>query len=86
MLMIFFMRTDKLAFWKDRPPLQLVLPILFILMLVFALPYIPNVHMWLQLSPPPPIWYAFLGGGVLLFALLSVVLKAGYRKVYHCWL
>ena len=86
MLMIFFMRTDKLAFWKDRPPLQLVLPILFILMVVFALPYIPHVHMWLQLSPPPPIWYAFLGGGVLLFGLLSVGLKAGYRKVYHCWL
>ncbi len=86
MLMIFFMRTDKLAFWKDRPPLQLVLPILFILMVVFALPYIPHVHMWLQLSPPPPIWYAFLGGGVILFGLLSVGLKAGYRKVYHCWL
>ncbi|WP_425379512.1 magnesium-translocating P-type ATPase [Spiroplasma endosymbiont of Stenodema calcarata] len=86
MLMIFFMRTNKLAFWKDCPPLQLVLPILFILILIFALPYIPNVNMWLQLSAPPPIWYAFLGGAIVLFALLSIGLKAGYRKVYNSWL
>lgn len=86
MLMIFFMRTNKLAFWKDQPPLRLVFPILLILIIVFALPYIPNIGPWLHLSTPPPIWYAFLAGGVVIFSLISVGLKVGYQKIYHSWL
>ncbi|WP_348735235.1 hypothetical protein [Spiroplasma endosymbiont of Ammophila pubescens] len=40
----------------------------------------------MHLIPPPPIWYAFLAGGVVIFDLISVGLKAGYQKIYHSWL
>ncbi|AGM25183.1 magnesium-translocating P-type ATPase [Spiroplasma chrysopicola] len=85
-LMIFFMRTDKLNLFKNRPPLVLALPLLAIIIFVFALPFLPVVGSWIQLAPPPVIWYAYLAGGVLLFAAISMVIKIIYMKIYKFWL
>ncbi|AHI57804.1 hypothetical protein P344_02285 [Spiroplasma mirum ATCC 29335] len=84
--MIMMMRTNKINIFKDASPLKLVVPIAMILGVVLLLPYLPKISTWLQLVPPDPIWYAYLVGLLVIFILISSLLKIGYLKIYKKWL
>ncbi|WP_368486174.1 magnesium-translocating P-type ATPase [Spiroplasma sp. DGKH1] len=86
MMMVMMMRTNKINIFKDAPPLKLVVPIAMILGVVLVLPYLPKISTWLQLTPPDPIWYAYLAGLLVIFIIISSLLKIGYLKIYKKWL
>ncbi len=80
---IHFLRTNKIPFIKSNASTPVFIMTLLGVAAVTAVPYIKPINSWLQLSPLPPIFYAWLAMFMGSYITLVEVTKIIYRKVHR---
>ncbi|MBU4690582.1 magnesium-translocating P-type ATPase [Mycoplasma sp. ES3157-GEN-MYC] len=81
-LVIHFIRTEKVAFIQSRPALPLLCFSIIGSILITVCPYIPWLNTALKVQALNPWFYALLVGSILLYVLLTLIVKQIYIKKY----
>ncbi len=77
-----FLRTDKIPFIQSRPSLTLSLGILISCLVGFFLIYVPYINSAFDLVSISPIFILILFGLVLIYGLLTTIMKKGYIRKF----
>ena len=80
-LIIHVIRTNKVPFLQSKPSRALLLTSLAIALVGIALPYSPLAGL-LGLVPLAPIYWAYLAGMMLLYMLLTQVVKTWFFRKF----
>ncbi|KAF8443023.1 Mg-transporting ATPase [Boletus edulis BED1] len=83
LFIIQFLRTHKIPFIQSRASLPVVLVTFGVACISMAIPYIPKLNSALQLTPPVPMFYAYLVGTVAGYALVVHIVKTIYLRVFN---
>ncbi len=77
-----FLRTDKIPFIQSRPSLTLSLGILISCLVGYFLIYVPYINSAFDLVSISPIFILILFGLVLIYGLLTTIMKKGYIRKF----
>ncbi|KAG1790502.1 Mg-transporting ATPase [Suillus plorans] len=86
LLIIHFLRTGKLPFIQSRASIAVFCTTFGIAGIAIAIPYIPKINTALQLTPPDPLFYAYLLGVIAGYALVVHIAKTLYQLAFKEWL
>ncbi|KIK46770.1 hypothetical protein CY34DRAFT_800114 [Suillus luteus UH-Slu-Lm8-n1] len=86
LFIIHFLRTGKLPFIQSRASVPVVCTTFGIAGIAIAIPYMPKVNTALHLTPPEPIFFAYLLGMITGYALVVHVAKTIYQLAFKEWL
>ncbi|KAG1751439.1 Mg-transporting ATPase [Suillus paluster] len=86
LFIIHFLRTGKIPFIQSRASAPVVFTTFAIAGIAIAIPYIPKVNTALQLTPPEPLFFAYLSAMVIGYALVVHVAKTLYQLAFKEWL
>ncbi len=79
-LIIHIIRTAKIPFLQSRASTPLMITSLLICMVGIALPNIPWVRQALHFSQLPQLYWAFIGGFLLSYAILTHIVKSWFVR------
>nr|WP_049752929.1 magnesium-translocating P-type ATPase [Metamycoplasma arthritidis] len=82
-IIIHFLRTDKIPFVKSNASTPIILTTLAGVVVITALPYIPNINEWLKLEPLKPVFFAWLALFMGTYITLVEITKIIYKRVHH---
>ncbi|KAH0831975.1 Mg-transporting ATPase [Lanmaoa asiatica] len=82
LFIIQFLRTHKVPFFQSRASLPVVLVTFGMACVSMAIPYIPKINTALQMTPPEPMFYAYLLAMVVGYAVVVHVVKTIYLRVF----
>ena len=77
-LIIHIIRTAKVPFLQSRASTPLIITSLLICVVGIALPNIPWTREALHLTELPPLYWAFIGGFLLSYAVLTHIVKSWF--------
>ncbi|KAG6377002.1 Mg-transporting ATPase [Boletus reticuloceps] len=83
LFIIQFLRTHKIPIIQSRASLPVVLVTFGVACISMAIPYIPKLNSALQMTPPVPMFYAYLVGTVAGYALVVHIVKTIYLRVFN---
>ncbi|KAG2340873.1 Mg-transporting ATPase [Suillus weaverae] len=86
LFIIHFLRTGKLPFIQSRASAPVVFTTFGIAGIAIAIPYMPKVNTALSLTPPEPMFYAYLVAMIAGYALVVHVAKTFYQLAFKEWL
>ncbi|KAG1869772.1 hypothetical protein C8R48DRAFT_699663 [Suillus tomentosus] len=86
LLIIHFLRTGKLPFIQSRASIPVFCTTFGIAGIAIAIPYIPKINTALKLTPPDPLFYAYLLGMIAGYALVVHIAKTLYQLAFKEWL
>lgn len=82
LFIIQFLRTPKIPFIQSRASLSVVLVTFGMACVSMAIPYIPKVNTALRLTPPEPMFYAYLLAIIASYALVIHIAKTIYLRAF----
>ncbi|KAF8941175.1 hypothetical protein BGZ58_001456 [Dissophora ornata] len=85
LLVIYVIRSPKLAFVQTQAALPVMVGTVVISAIVLALPYIPAFQDLLSLVTLPAIFYAYLVGALLSYLAVTQGAKMLYLRLFHTW-
>ncbi|KAG0366877.1 hypothetical protein BC939DRAFT_158432 [Gamsiella multidivaricata] len=85
LLVIYVIRSPKLAFVQTNAALPVMVGTVIIATIVLVLPYIPVFRDILSFVTLPGIFYAYLVGALLSYFILTQFAKMMYLRLFHMW-
>ncbi|KAG6032795.1 hypothetical protein E4U41_007125 [Claviceps citrina] len=85
-LIVHLLRTAKLPFVQSRAAKPLALSTAFVMLLGFALPWIPPFQPGLNFVNPAPSYIGFLVAELVLYCIEVQIVKMIYIKIFKTWL
>lgn len=86
LFIIHFLRTGKIPFIQSRASISVVCTTFGIAGIAIAIPYMPKVNTALKLTPPEPMFYAYLVGMIFGYATIVHIVKTLYQLAFKEWL
>ncbi|KAG0700830.1 Mg-transporting ATPase [Suillus ampliporus] len=86
LFIIHFLRTGKLPFIQSRASAPVFFTTFGIAGIAIAIPYIPKVNTALHMTPPEPVFFAYLAAMVAGYALVVHIAKTLYQLAFKEWL
>ncbi|HTZ42116.1 MAG TPA: magnesium-translocating P-type ATPase [Candidatus Omnitrophota bacterium] len=81
-LVFFIIRTRKSPFWKSKPGKGVLISCLSMFAFALMVPYTPLGTIF-QLTPLPPLYFAFLAGMIITYLLIAEIGKRIFFKKYE---
>ncbi|KAJ3528206.1 hypothetical protein NM208_g10309 [Fusarium decemcellulare] len=85
-LVVHLLRTAKVPFIQSRAAKPLVISTVSIILVGFAIPWIPPFQSALQFTRPAVSFVGFLVAELLLYCIVVQLVKMVYIRMFHAWL
>lgn len=84
-LIVHMIRTPKIPFIQSTASLPVVIMTILIMAIGIAIPFIPTLRYWLQMTILEPMVYPYVVGALLSYAIAAQLAKVLYKKLFNEW-